>query len=145
MRDDTTRLDDDVRLLAQRLFDMARNGDTATLAAYLDAGAPLDVRTGSGDTLVMLASYHGRSDTLRMLLHRGAAANTPNTHGQSPLGGAAFRGFLGICDELLEHGADPTHRDPAGHTPAEYAAAFGHTTLATRLREAQLAAATDVA
>jgi uncharacterized protein len=145
MRDHTTRLDDDVRLLAQRLFDMARNGDTAPLAAYLDAGAPLDVRTASGDTLVMLASYHGRFNTLRMLLHRGAPADTPNTHGQSPLGGAAFRGFLDICDKLLEHGADPTYRDPAGHTPAEYAAAFGHVTLATRLREAQLAAATDVA
>jgi hypothetical protein len=97
MRDGTTRLDEDVRLLAQRLFDMARNGDTPTLATYLDAGAPLDAQTASGNTLVMLAAYHGRATTLQMLLDRGAAPDTPNTHGQSPLSGAAFRGFVDIC------------------------------------------------
>jgi uncharacterized protein len=42
--------------LAGRLFDMARSGDTATLAAYLDAGVPVNLTNGAGDTLVMLAA-----------------------------------------------------------------------------------------
>lgn len=136
-------LDGDVRLLGERLFDMARSGDTPALAAYLDAGAPPLITTATGDTLVMLAAYHGHAETLEMLLARGADPDTVNDRGQSPLGGAAFRGFDDVVDALLAFGADPAHRDTAGRTPAEYAAAFGHRALATRLREAQLAAAPD--
>lgn len=135
-----TPMSEDGRLLAERLFDMARHGDTATLAAYLDAGAPTEIRTPTGDTMVMLAAYHGHVETVEMLLARGADPNTPNDRGQSPLGGAAFHGSEDVVDALLAYGADPAYRDLAGHTPADYAATFGHAPLAARLREAQLAA-----
>ena len=49
-------LDTEVLDLASRLFDMARSGDAATLAAYLDAGVPVNLTNTNGDTLVMLAS-----------------------------------------------------------------------------------------
>ena len=39
--------------LASRIFDMARSGDAATLAAYLDAGVPVNLTNTNGDTLVM--------------------------------------------------------------------------------------------
>lgn len=137
------RMSEDVRLLAQRLFDMARHGETAPLQAYVEAGAPLDIRTPTGDTMAMLAAYHGHLDTLEMLLAHGAEPDLPNDRGQSPLGGAAFHGSADIVEVLLAHGADPTYRDPAGRTPAEYAAAFGHIAVATRLREAALAHGPD--
>lgn len=140
---DPTPMNDDVRLLAERLFDMARHGDTATLAAFLDAGAPTEIRTPTGDTMLMLAAYHGHVETVEMLLARGADPDTPNDRGQSPLGGAAFHGSDDVVDALLAFGADPRYRDGAGHTAAEYAATFGHAALATRLREAQLAARPD--
>ena len=49
------KLEPEVLDLASRIFDMARNGDAATLAAYLDAGVPATLTNTNGDTLVMLA------------------------------------------------------------------------------------------
>ena len=140
MADHTPPMDDDVRLLAERLFDMARHGETAQLAAYLDAGAPTDIMTPTGDTMLMLAAYHGWVETVEMLLVRGADPDATNDRGQSPLGGAAFHGNRPVVEALLAGGADPAHRDGAGRTPAEYAGAFGHRALGLRLREAELAA-----
>jgi len=56
-------LDSEVLDLASRIFDMARSGDAATLAAYLDAGAPVNLTNTNGDTLVMLAAYYGHEST----------------------------------------------------------------------------------
>ena len=43
--------------LAAKLFDMARQGQTGPLTAYLDAGIPLNMRNSTGDTFLMLAAY----------------------------------------------------------------------------------------
>ncbi len=40
MTDPTVQPDEDVIALAGRLFEAARTGDAALLAAYLDAGTP---------------------------------------------------------------------------------------------------------
>ena len=55
-------LDSEVLDLASRIFDWARSGDAAMLAAYLDAGVPVNLTNTNGDTLVMLAGY---TDTSR--------------------------------------------------------------------------------
>ncbi|MFE4462784.1 ankyrin repeat domain-containing protein, partial [Nocardia tengchongensis] len=44
--------------LAGKIFDLARTGDAATLAAYLDAGVPVNLTNDNGDTLLMLAAYY---------------------------------------------------------------------------------------
>jgi ankyrin repeat protein len=104
--------DDDVLDLAQRLFDMARAGDSASLAAYLDAGAPVDLTNAAGDTLVMLAAYHGHADTVRALTARGADVNRVNDRGQSPLAGAVFKGEDEVVRALVDAGADPAAGAP---------------------------------
>ncbi|KUI24158.1 ankyrin repeat domain-containing protein [Mycobacterium sp. GA-2829] len=97
----------DVAELAGRLFDMARTGDAETLAAYLDAGVPVDLTNARGDTLVMLAAYHGHADTVRVLTARGADVDRPNDHGQTPLAGAVFKAEDDVVRALLDAGADP--------------------------------------
>jgi hypothetical protein len=48
--------------LAMKIFNLARAGDTAAVAAYVDAGVPVNLTNDSGDTLVMLAaSTHDQS------------------------------------------------------------------------------------
>jgi len=90
---DNTPVDDPALIeLATRLFDMARAGDTATLAAYLDAGVPVNLSNDKGDTLVMLAAYHGHAGTVSAPPSRGADPDRPNDRGQTPLAGAAFKG-----------------------------------------------------
>ena len=62
--------DADVAELATRLFTMAREGDAASLAAYVDAGVPVNLTNGSGDALLMLAAYHGHPDAVSVLVTR---------------------------------------------------------------------------
>src|ERR1043165_8310071 len=73
--------------LAERdgaVFDMARAGDTARLAAYVDSGVPADLTNDNGDSLVMLAAYHGHVSAVRMLLEHGADPDVLNGRRQSP-------------------------------------------------------------
>lgn len=105
--------DPEVLELAQKVFDLARRGDTDTLAAYVDAGVPADLTNDKGDTLVMLAAYHGHADAVRALLARGADPNRVNDRGQAPVAGAVFKGEDEVVRALLDGGADPRAGSPS--------------------------------
>ncbi|MEU7567024.1 ankyrin repeat domain-containing protein [Streptomyces fradiae] len=105
--------DPEVVDLASRIFDLARRGDTDTLAAYVDAGAPANLRNDRGDTLVMLAAYHGHASTVAALLARGADPDAVNDRGQTPLAGAVFKGEDAVVRALLDGGADPEAGTPS--------------------------------
>lgn len=122
--------DDDVRELAGRLFDLSRRGDEELLA-YLDAGAPSDLRTGDGDSLLMLVAYNGRVGLLRGLIARGADVDLPNDRGQTPLAGAVFKGLEEVVDILVSAGADPDAGTP---TATETAKMFRGEDMLARLR-----------
>jgi uncharacterized protein len=105
--------DPDVVELATRLFGLARAGDTGRLVAYVDAGVDPNLANHKGDSLVMLAAYHGHAETVRALLGKGADADRPNDRGQTPLAGAVFKGEAGVIDALLAGGADPAAGEPS--------------------------------
>ena len=116
--------------LWSKVFGFARAGQTETLAAYVDAGIQVNLTNDKGDTLLMLAAYHGHTAAVSALLERGADPNRLNDRGQSPLAGAVFKNEPGIVKALLAAGADPT----AGHPSAlETARMFGNTELLTLL------------
>ena len=91
--------------LAGRLFGMARAGDARRLAAYLDAGVPVNLANANGDTLLMLAAYHGHPTTAQVLIERGADVDRTNARGQTPSpasgwcpqAGAVFRARTTWC------------------------------------------------
>jgi uncharacterized protein len=105
--------DSEVLQLAAKVFNLARQGDTNTLAAYVDAGVPANLSNDKGDTLVMLAAYHGHPQTVSALLERGADPDRPNDRGQGPLAGAVFKGEREVIEVLLDGGADPTVGTPS--------------------------------
>lgn len=105
--------------LAHQLMDLARQGRTAQLIAYLEAGAPVDLTDPDGNTLLMLAAYHGHADLVRELGMRGADVNRLNDRGQSPLAGAVFKGEPQVVAALLEHDADPDAGQPTARAAAE--------------------------
>lgn len=96
-----------------RVFDMARHGQTETLAAYVDAGIAVNLTNDKGDTLVMLAAYHGHAGTVRTLLRRGADPDRLNDRGQSPLAGAVFKNAPDVVKALLDGGADASAGSPS--------------------------------
>ena len=83
----------DAELLAElgRMFDLARSGQAAELQSWLQKGLPANLTNDFGDTLLMLAAYHGQADTVGVLLDAGADPSRANDRGQTPLQAAAFR------------------------------------------------------
>lgn len=97
--------------LASKLFDLARAG-SPDLLAYVDAGIPPNLTNASGDTLLMLAAYHGHEETVRGLLVRGADPDAVNGKGQAPIAGAVFKMHDGVVRALFEAGADTRAGQP---------------------------------
>ena len=93
--------------IAHACFDFARAGDTARLRAYVEQGAPANLTDALGNTLLMLAAYHGHADTVSALAALGADLDRTNDRGQSPLAGAIFKGEDDVVRVLLDAGADP--------------------------------------
>ncbi|MEU9152189.1 ankyrin repeat domain-containing protein [Streptomyces sp. NPDC048417] len=118
--------DPEVVELATKIFDLARQGRTEALVAYLDAGVPANLTNDRGDSLVMLAAYHGHADAVRELLGRGAEADRINDRGQTPLAGAVFKGETEVIKALVEAGADPASGTPSA---VDTARMFGKTEL----------------
>jgi ankyrin repeat protein len=105
--------DPEVVELATKIFDLARRGETEVLVAYIDAGVPANLTNDRGDSLVMLAAYHGHADAVGALLERGAEADRVNDRGQTPLAGAVFKGEAEVIRVLLDAGADPAAGTPS--------------------------------
>jgi ankyrin repeat protein len=120
--------DSEMLQFAAKVFNLARQGEAGTLAAYVDAGVPANLCNDKGDTLVMLAAYHGHPQAVSVLLERGADPDRPNDRGQTPLAGAVFKGERAVIDTLLDGGADPTAGIPSA---IETARMFGLDDLVT--------------
>ena len=104
--------------LAGRVFDLARSGGTDDLVAYLDAGVPVNLTNDKGDTLLILAAYHGHEETVAALLDRGADHARANDRGQTALAAAVFRQSTDIVRRLLAAGADPDAGGPSARATA---------------------------
>ncbi|WP_062208191.1 ankyrin repeat domain-containing protein [Streptomyces sp. NBRC 109706] len=118
--------DPEVLQLAAKVFDLARDGDTDTVAAYVDAGVPPNLSNDKGDTLLMLAAYHGHVATVEALLSRGADPARSNDKGQTPIAGAVFKNESAVVRVLLAAGADPAAGQPSA---VDTARMFGRTEL----------------
>jgi ankyrin repeat protein len=114
--------DEQARRVVELAMDLAREGRTAELAEFLDHGLQVDVADPDRNTLLMLAAYHGRDETVGMLLERGADPNIRNVRDQSPVAGALFKGEDAVVARLVAAGAD---LDAGTPTAREAAAMFG--------------------
>lgn len=114
-----TQPSDETIELANRLFDYARQGRTEELAAYLDAGAPINMRNASGDTFLTLAAYHDASETVKALIKRGIDIEAENDRGQRALTCAVFKQDVESTHALLAAGADPDAGQPSARGTAE--------------------------
>jgi ankyrin repeat protein len=113
-------IDPGVIELAQRVFGLARSGETEELAAYLDAGVPANLTNEKGDTLLILAAYHGHPETVAALLERGADHGRVNDRGQTPLAAAVFTQSADTVRALVEAGADPDAGQPSARATAQF-------------------------
>jgi ankyrin repeat protein len=110
--------DDKAPVDLNQMFDLARAG-ADLLLEFVDAGVPADHADADGNTLLMLAAYHGHAGLVRGLADRGADVDRLNARGQAPLAGAVFKGYDDVVATLLAAGADPDAGAPSARATAE--------------------------
>ncbi|ARS53597.1 ankyrin repeat domain-containing protein [Kushneria konosiri] len=128
-------IDDETIELATHVFNTARTGDAGKFREWLGQGLPPNMRNHKGDSLLMLASYHGHHDTVKVLLEHGADPEMRNDNGQNPLAGAAFKKDLEMVRLLLNGGAEIDGCSPDGKTALMFAAMFDHVDITRFLLE----------
>ncbi|MEV4492834.1 ankyrin repeat domain-containing protein [Micromonospora coxensis] len=116
----TDHLDAETIAFAHRMFDLARGGATEELGEYVDAGLPVNLTNDKGDTLLILAAYHARPETVAALLARGADHTRTNDRGQTALAAAVFRRNAEAVRALLDAGADPAQGSPSAVETARF-------------------------
>ena len=112
--------DPDVVELAHRLLDAARAGDRALLEQYLDAGAPVDLTDPQGNSLLMLAAYHGHAARSGRW-QRAARTSTGSTTGpRRPWPERCSRASARCLEVLVAAGADPDLGSPSARATAVF-------------------------
>lgn len=106
------------RLEPEQVFDLARQG-ADVLLDLVDAGLPVELADDAGNSLLMLAAYHGHADLTAGLAERGADVNRRNANNQAPLAGAVFKNEADVIRVLVEHGADPDAGTPSARATAQ--------------------------
>ena len=108
--------------VVEGVFELARDGRTGPLGEMLDAGVPLNLVNGRGDSLLIVAAYGQHRETVQELLRRGADTAVVNSMGQTALACAVFRGNEPILLDLLQAGANP---ELGSHSGIQIADQFG--------------------
>ncbi|KAF7985484.1 hypothetical protein HWV62_5263 [Athelia sp. TMB] len=121
-----TDLPQETIAFAHRMFQAARDGDSAALLQAVDAGLPVNLTNDKGNTLLMLAAYAGHTEITDALLSRGADPNRLNDLGQSTVAGAVFKAHDAVVHSLMKAGADPRIGTP---TAVQTAHMFGRKDL----------------
>ena len=110
--------EDLLRIVALAL-DLARQGETDELREFIHHGLPVDSADGDGNSMLMLAAYHGETATVMMLLELGADPDLRNNRDQSPIAGALFKGEHDTVRVLRDAGADVDAGSPSARATAE--------------------------
>lgn len=102
-----------VRILAQ--FELVGPLELA-LSRLSEASAELDARDDEGHTALYLAAREGNDEILRLLLAKGANANSRSLLGLTPLSAAVEGTFQQSATLLLRYGADANVRSSSEFT-----------------------------
>lgn len=129
MDDTPSTLDAETLAFVARVFGYARGGHAAELAELLAMGLPANLCNEKGDSLLMLACYHGQSEAAGVLLNHDADPELANDRGQVPLAGAAFKGDVVTTRLLLDRGAAVDGAGEGGRTALMVAAMFNRTEI----------------
>ena len=136
MTDAPATLDEATLAFAEQVFEAARTGDTERLRQWFTQGLTPNLRNHKGDSLLMLASYHGHLEATALLLEQGADPSLVNQRGHTPLAGAAFKGNAEMIELLLSFGADVEGVCADGKSALMMATMFNHTQVMQQLKDA---------
>jgi ankyrin repeat protein len=131
---------------------LANEGPASALQAALDApdfkeehlevikylllhGAQAKGKNKTGQSPLLFAAEHGRTEAASVFIEKGADVNDADLAGRFPLLIAACKGYSGFIALLAEKGAQMKSALPDGHTPLMCAVQEGHVDAAKALLE----------
>ena len=99
-----------------RILERISDGETHLVFDYIDAGNAASTRDDGGVSLIQWCAYHGDVTAIRFLLRNGESLESLGDN--LDLNGAVFHGYPGLCQYLIEQGADVNKPMPdTGETP----------------------------
>lgn len=121
--------------VSKALIAAAGFGHSEVLDYLLSTGGSIDLRSGTGETLLIRAARFSNAETVRMLLGKGADVNTVDDYGASALSWAARMGKADVVMILANAGASIDPVDTTGLTPLAHAVRLGHQQVVEDLLE----------
>lgn len=107
------------------LLNAAATDDVAKVLACVASGANIEYRNGKGWTPLIIASFNGSINVLKLLISKGVDVNQTNYKGTTPLMYAMTNyensGEKCVFDLLIKHGARLDLRDLSGLSIMDYA------------------------
>lgn len=90
--------------LSEKLIKKSKDGDCYGVEKLLRQGADIEIRNKDGRmTPLILASYNGRTDVVRLLLEHGADTDTKDNNGWNALSRAKQCNRRGVVSLLVKH------------------------------------------
>jgi ankyrin repeat protein len=122
-----------------RLHNASQKGHDDVVRLLLDpVQAPVanvNAQDLNDNTPLHIASFHGKTAAIKILLERGATLDARDKQGGTALHDAAQGGHLEVVRLLLDHRADSRARNGIGEMPFQVASRNNHTDVAQLLRE----------
>ena len=110
----------------KQAFEAIYAGNKARLIKLIHSGVDINTADEEGNSLLMMAAWHGKEDIARWLLD-GAVVDQKDNYSKTALIYAADQGHANVVKLLLQHGADVNQTDElAQWKPLDYAAARDH-------------------
>ncbi len=106
-------------------FSAAKVGNIEVLQEFLSHGFPIDVQDHSGYTALMMASYYGQKDAVKVLLEQGANRCLRYKRGHTALMGAIVKAEWGIAKQLRQVDCDANAAKTGLLTAEQFAIQFG--------------------
>ncbi len=110
----------------QEFFRLIEAGSNSAVSQFISHGADLNIRDERDWTPLMVSSFNGNEEIVRLLIQNDADIQIKDNAGYTPLHLAAFNGHDNVVTLLLENNSDPNACSNFGWTPLIQAATRGH-------------------
>ncbi len=112
------------------LHTAARNGQTETAFALIQAGVNIEAQRNDGSTPLHTAARYDQTETALALIKVGANIEAQRNDGTTPLHHAAASGHAETVLALIKAGAEIEAQNNDSDTPLHFAASHGQTEIA---------------
>lgn len=126
--------DGTLAMLKAQYFDAARAGGQDVLQTFYDAGLDVNVADEKGYTALILAAYHGHTDTVIFLINQvHANPCQEDARGNTALMGAIFKGHVNVAKQLVFADCNIDETNAQGQTALMFASLFDRTDIVETL------------